>query len=338
VAAQAMLERVRIACPDARIEGFTVQQMAVRAGAHELIIGMTTDSLFGPVLLFGQGGVSVEVVADQALALPPLNRNLAHELISRTRIYRLLRGYRDRPAAAIDDIAMTLIKISQLVIDFADVTELDINPLFADEHGVLALDARIKVAPPKEIGSARLAIPPYPKHLEEMSALQDGTAYLLRPIRPEDEPAVLRLFERMTPDDVRLRFLAPLLQLSHQAAARLTQIDYDREMGLVAVARPFHGAEAQIQAAVRIAADPDNQKAEFAIMVQSDLKGRGLGSLLMKKIIAYAAERGIGEMVGQVLPEDRGMLELCRSLGFRRKDDADAGGPSFFEVRLNLKP
>ncbi len=323
VAAQAMLERVKVACPEAKIEGFTVQQMAVRSGAHELIIGMTTDHLFGPVMLFGQGGVSVEVVGDQALALPPLNLNLAHELISRTRVSRLLRGYRDRPASAIKDIELTLMKISQLVIDFADITDLDINPLFADEQGVLALDARIKVAPPTMAGSARLAIPPYPKHLEERTGLKDGTQYLLRPIRPEDEPALQRLFERMTPEDVRLRFFAPLRHLSHQAAARLTQIDYDREMGLVAVAKPFHGVSAEIQGAVRIAADPDNQKAEFAVMVQSDLKGHGIGTILMKKILDYARERGIVEIFGEVLRENNNMLNLCRDLGFSRKDNVE---------------
>ncbi|MEI6557791.1 MAG: bifunctional acetate--CoA ligase family protein/GNAT family N-acetyltransferase [Rhodospirillaceae bacterium] len=336
MAAQAMLERVKVACPDARIEGFTVQQMAVRTGAHELIIGMTDDHLFGPVILFGHGGVSVEVVADQALALPPLNLNLARELISRTRVYRLLRGYRDRPAAAMKDIALTLMKVSQLVIDFADITELDINPLFADEQGVLALDARIKVARPSEAGSARLAIPPYPKSLEEMSALKDGSQYLLRPIRPEDEPAIHRLFEHMTPEDIRLRFFAPMRRLSHQAAARLTQIDYDREMGLVAVAKPFHGPVSDIQGAVRIAADPDNQKAEFAVMVQSDLKGHGLGTILMKKIIEYAKGRGIGEIYGEVLRENHNMLNLCRDLGFSRKDDTE--DMSIVEVRLTLEP
>jgi len=335
VAALAMLERVRVACPDARIEGFTVQQMAVRSGAHELIIGMTNDHLFGPVILFGQGGVSVEVVGDQALALPPLNLNLARELISRTRVCRLLRGYRDRPAAALNDIALTLIKVSQLVIDFADITELDINPLFADQHGVLALDARIKVTPPKEPGSARLAIPPYPKHLEEMSCLTDGTEYLLRPIQPEDEPSIHRLFERMSPEDVRLRFFAPMSQLSHQAAARMTQIDYDREMGLVAVGRPFHGPACDIQGAVRIAADPDNQTAEFTMMVQSDLKGHGLGTILMKKIIGYARARGIGDIRGEVLREDKNMLALCNNLGFSTRDE-DESRPTI-AVRLTLK-
>ncbi len=235
--AVAMLDRVRSVKPDARIEGFTVQAMASKPGAHELIVGMADNPLFGPVLLFGQGGTSVEVVQDKALGLPPLNTNLAREMMSRTRVWKLLQGYRDRPPAAIDQVALTLIKISQMITDIAEIVELDINPLLADDAGVLALDARIKVAVPTvQPGTRRLAIRPYPKKLEERVKLNDGREYLLRPVRPEDEPIVHRMFEQMTPEDIRLRFFAPMKRLSHQMAARLTQIDYDREMALVAVA------------------------------------------------------------------------------------------------------
>ncbi|MEI8394501.1 MAG: bifunctional acetate--CoA ligase family protein/GNAT family N-acetyltransferase [Rhodospirillaceae bacterium] len=329
-----MLERCRLARPDANIEGFTVQQMAVRAGAHELIVGMTDDHLFGPVILFGQGGVSVEVVGDQALALPPLNLNLARELIARTRVSRLLRGYRDRPAAVMNDIALTLIKVSQLVADFPEISELDINPLFADHQGVLALDARIRIAPSKQEGATRLAISAYPKHLEEKARLKDTSEYLLRPIRPEDEPALQRLIGRMTPEDIRMRFFAPMRELSHQAAARLTQIDYDREMGIVAVAPPFKGPLSDIQGAVRVATDRRTHTAEFAVMVQSDLKGRGLGYLLMKKIIDYAKSRCISEIYGEVLRENHLMLSLARDLGFEQKSNGDE--PGVIEVRLKL--
>ena len=193
----AMLERVRSVKPDARIEGFTVQAMASKPGAHELIVGMADDPLFGPVLLFGQGGTSVEVVQDKALGLPPLNTNLAREMMTRTRVWKLLQGYRDRPPAAIDQVALTLIKISQMITDIAEIVELDINPLLADDAGVLALDARIKVAVPTvQLGTRRLAIRPYPKKLEERVKLNDGREYLLRPVRPEDEPIVHRMFEK----------------------------------------------------------------------------------------------------------------------------------------------
>ena len=227
-----------------------------------------------------------------------------------------------------------MIKISQLVIDFAEIAELDINPLFADDKGVLALDARIKVAPPKLPGATRLAIRPYPKHLEEMVRLKDGSEYLVRPIRPEDEPAVQRAFERMSPEDVRLRLHTPMSQLTHATVARLTQIDYDRDMGLVAVASPFHGAVAEIHGGVRISADPDGQTAEFWITVLSGVQGHGLGHLLMSKILAYARDRGIGEVYGRVLRENGGMLTLCRDLGFR---ELEAEGPTgMINVRLTL--
>ncbi|UEM21244.1 bifunctional acetate--CoA ligase family protein/GNAT family N-acetyltransferase [Skermanella mucosa] len=332
--AVAMLERVRALRPDADIEGFTVQAMASKPGAHELIVGVADDPLFGPVLLFGQGGTSVEVVQDKALGLPPLNTNLAREMMSRTRVWKLLQGYRDRPPAANDQVALTLIKVSQLITDIAEIVELDINPLLADDTGVLALDARIKVAVPALVpGSRRLAIRPYPKKLEKRVKLNDGREFLLRPIRPEDEPIIHRMFERMTPEDIRLRFFAPMKRLSHQMAAKLTQIDYDREMALVAVAQMADGQD-ELYGIVRIAADPDNQKAEYAVMVRSDMKGKGLGYVLMTQIIEYARSRGIGEVFGEVLRENTTMLAMCHELGFTRRENREE--PGVVEVRISL--
>ncbi|MBI1207564.1 MAG: GNAT family N-acetyltransferase [Azospirillum sp.] len=333
-AAVRMLTQVAKFKPNARIEGFTVQEMAVLDDPHELIVGMVNDHLFGPVILFGQGGTSVEVVGDKALALPPLNMNLARDLMSRTRIWKLLQGYRGRPPAELDAIAVALNMVSQLVIDFPQIQELDINPLFADPAGVVAIDARIRVTRTAEDGQKRLAIRPYPKDLEEIARLRDGRWFLLRPIRPEDEPLLHRMFERMTPEDIRLRFFAPMKQLSHQAAARMTQIDYDREMGLVAVAPGTDGIGEEMYGVVRIAADPDNVKAEYAVMVRSDLKGHGLGYLLMNKIIAYARDRGIGELFGEVLRENSTMLQVCSELGFIRRDHPEE--PSVVEVRCKL--
>ncbi|HZH26439.1 MAG TPA: bifunctional acetate--CoA ligase family protein/GNAT family N-acetyltransferase [Azospirillaceae bacterium] len=333
--AAAMLERVRAIKPDARITGFTVQEMAQKPDAHELIVGMVEDILFGPVLLFGQGGTAVEVLQDRALGLPPLNMNLARSMIGETRVSRLLMGYRSRPPARIDDIACTLIRISQLVSDFPEIAELDINPLFADHEGVLALDARIRVARPQLPGSARLAIRPYPKRLEKPIRLQDGTDLFLRPIRPEDEPLIHDMFARLTPEDIRLRFFAPMKRLSHPAAARLTQIDYDREMALVAVKRGGgrDGAD-EILGVVRITADPDNTKAEYAVLVRSDMKGRGLGYLLMREILDYARNRGIGTVFGQVLRENVNMLRMAGELGFHRHDDPQ--DPGLVEVEIDL--
>jgi acetyltransferase len=184
-----MLERLSALRPEATVEGFTVQRMARRPRSHELIVGTATDPVFGPVILFGQGGTAVELIQDRAVALPPLNATLAHELVSRTRIFKLLQGYRDRPPADMDAILETLIKLSQMTIDLPEVAEVDVNPLLADEDGVLALDARIRVAAAPEDGAGRLAIRPYPKELEETVLLRGGSTVLMRPIRPEDEPA-----------------------------------------------------------------------------------------------------------------------------------------------------
>ena len=322
LAAETMLATIRRRQPKARLEGFTVQPMIRRTHAHELIVGMVDDRQFGPVLLFGQGGTAVELLDDKALALPPLNMKLAHETMAETRIIRLLRGYRDRPAADLDAIALTLIKISQMVCDFAEIAELDINPLLADEKGVIALDARIRVAKPERRGTARLAIRPYPQELEQEMVVRDGSRYAVRPIRPEDGPALQALFARLAPEDIRMRFFSPLKSLPPALAARLTQIDYDREMALIASPilspTPGHGQapEAEISAVVRISCDPDNERAEYAILVRSDLKGRGIGYGLMNLIIAHARQRGVQEVFGDVLRENQPMLQLCRDLGF----------------------
>lgn len=326
--AEAMLERIRSAMPDARIEGFTVQEMAHRPGAQELILGMADDALFGPVILFGAGGVAVEVLDDKALALPPLNLNLAREAMARTRVYKLLKGFRHMAPADLDAVALAMTKVSQLIIDFPEVAELDINPLYADEAGVLALDARIKVKPLTERSLKRLAIRAYPKKLEHTVTLRSGREFLVRPIRPEDEPAIHDMIAATSVEDMRLRFFAPMRRLSHQMAARLTQIDYDREMALVAIPLDIIDPDkpGPIFGVVRITADPDNERAEYAVLVRSDMKGKGLGSRLMKEILAYAESRSIHEVFGEVLRENAGMLGLCRDLGFTFHDSAEDHG------------
>ncbi|WP_207455567.1 bifunctional acetate--CoA ligase family protein/GNAT family N-acetyltransferase [Azospirillum sp. SYSU D00513] len=332
--AEAMLARMREVAPEARIEGFTVQEMAVRPDAYELIVGMTDNEMFGPVLLFGEGGIGVEVVEDYALALPPLNMKLASDMMCQTRIWRQLQGYRSRAAVNTDAVALTLNKVSQLIVDVPEIAELDINPLLADADGVLALDARIRVGRPALPGARRLAIRPYPKMLEERITIKDGREFLVRPILPEDEPLIHDMIGHQTPEDLRLRFFAPMKRLSHKAAARLTQIDYDREMALVAVSPDEETGRTVIHGVVRITADPDNQRAEYAVMVRSDMKGQGLGYTLMGKILDYARSRGIREVFGEVLRENTTMLAMCRALGFVRKENMDE--PGVVEVRIEL--
>lgn len=324
-AAVAMLQLVHNARPEARIQGFTVQPMAARHNAHELIVGMTEDPQFGPVMLFGHGGTAVEVIADKALALPPLNLNLAREMMGRTRIIRLLEGYRGMPPADLEAIALTLVKVSQLACDMVEVAELDINPLLAGPRGVMALDARIRVRPSGRPAAERLAIRPYPKELEETVTLPDGQRLLLRPIRPEDEPAVHDLFRRLSPEEIRFRFLHTMKVLSHDLAARLTQIDYDRQMALV-LAEGGSQEAPTLCGGVRISADPDNTAAEFAILLRGDMTGMGLGPMLMRKIIDYARSRGIGEIYGEVLAENRTMRRLCEAFGFSFKAVPDDPG------------
>jgi acetyltransferase len=312
---------------------FSVQPMIQRSHAHELIVGMSVDPQFGPVLLFGHGGRATQVILDRSLALPPLNMNLAREMIAGTRIYRLLAGYRGIPAADLADIAATLVKVSQLVCDFSEIAELDINPLLCDPQGVLALDARLRVQPADGPAGRRLAICPYPTELEQNISLPDGQTLLLRPIRPEDEPAFQRFFTSLSPEDICLRFLHVMKLLPKTLAARLTQIDYDREMALVLTgcndtqSTDLHGV-------VRISADPDNEKAEFAIMLRGGKTGLGLGPMLMRRIIDYARGRGIGQIIGEVLNENRSMLALCKALGFQRRNDPDDPGVTLVSLQL----
>ncbi len=331
--AQVMKERIRERLPDATISGFTVQPMVHRPNAMELIVGVSDDIQFGPVILFGQGGTAVEVIQDKAIALPPLNMQLAREVMSRTRVCRLLEGYRGKPAADLDSIALTLIKVSQLISDIADIAELDINPLLADEQGVVALDARIKVVKSHLPAAQRLAICPYPKELEETLKLSDGQTLLLRPIRPEDEPAFQALFSRLSMDEIRMRFLHAMKILSHNMAARLTQIDYDREMALVLCEQTTQ-KEPELHGVVRIAADPDNARAEFAILIRRDMTGMGLGPMLMRRIVDYAKKRGIGEIFGEVLAENRSMLRICEAFGFKTRRDPEEPGVMIVSLAL----
>ena len=319
-AAEAMQRRVAETYPDAELQGFSVQPMVKRAGSWELIAGFTEDAQFGPVVLFGQGGTAVEVIKDQALGLPPLNLKLAREMVTRTRVYRQLQGYRDRQPADLDAIDLTLTRIAQLAADLSRVKELDINPLLASSEGVVALDARVRIGENGH-GSRRLAIRPYPRELEKIVTADDGQHYLLRPILPEDEPALHRAFSHLTPEQIRLRFFAPMKQLSHMAAARFTQIDYNREMALIITDPDKVPGEAELYGAVHIHADPDNETAEYSIIVRHDLTRQGLGRLLMEHVIDYARQRGIDEIVGDVLRENQPMLALCRQLGFEEHVD-----------------
>ncbi len=330
-AAENMLKNVRKLMPDAAVQGFTVQRMATRPGAHEVIVGVAPDPVFGPIILFGHGGTAVEVIGDRAVALPPLNMTLARELIARTRISKLLKGYRDQAAVNLDVLCQTLVQISQLIVDIPEIAELDINPLLVDENGVLALDARIRVA--RGSSGPGLAIRPYPKHLETDVSIDSGERLHIRPIRPEDEPAHIEFLSKLTPEDIRFRFFGQVGELPHSQLARLTQIDYDREMAFIAQTQGTDGSPVETLGVVRTVTDPSNDRAEFAIVIRSDIKGRGLGNILLQKMIDYCRDRGTRQMIGQILADNKAMLGLARQLGFQSKA---IPGESALEVVLDL--
>jgi acetyltransferase len=333
-AAEDILARARKLRPEARISGLIVQAMVVKAKARELIAGLADDPTFGTVIVFGRGGTAVEIINDKALALPPLDLHLARDLIEQTRVSRLLRAYRDVPAVEQDAVAKVLVKLAQMAADLPEIRELDINPLLADESGVVAVDARVAVGMPKRkfagSGPGNLAVRAYPSQWERHLALKGGRRIFVRPMRPEDEPAIHELLRHVTPQDLRLRFFAPMKEFTHQFIARLTQLDYARAMAFIA----FEEETRAPVGVVRIHSDSIYESGEYAILLRSDLKGIGLGWALMQLIIEYARSEGLKVISGDVLQENVVMLEMCRQLGFQIKPDPNE--PDICDVRMEL--
>jgi acetyltransferase len=321
VAATEILARAKALRPEARIAGVIVQAMVVRAKARELILGLADDPTFGTVVVFGRGGTAVEIINDKALALPPLDLQLAQSLIERTRVSRLLHAYRDVPAVKADAVPMVLVKLSQMAADIPEIRELDINPLLADETGVTAVDARVAVGrvEPKFKGSGpgNFAVRPYPSQWERHFRIKDSWRIFARPMRPEDEPLIHDFLRHVSSEDLRLRFFAPIKEFTHEFIARLTQLDYARAMAFVA----FDEATNELIGVVRIHSDSIYVSGEYAILLRSDLKGKGLGWELMQLIIEYARSEGLKQISGDVLRENVVMLEMCRNLGFEVKSD-----------------
>jgi acetyltransferase len=330
-AATAMLARVQRLKPLAVVEGFAVQAMVLRPQSQELIVGASIDPTFGPVLLFGQGGTAVEVLADRAMALPPLNEPLARALVQRTRVAKLLAGYRDTPAIDHAALYRVLMAVSQMLVDLPELAELDINPLLASAQGVVALDGRIRVSAGRPAGAAHFAIKPYPAQLEERVQWQ-GQPLLLRPIRPEDEAQHLAFLERLDPEDVRMRIFYSRRSIARSELARLTQIDYARETAFIATRQGEQGEETL--GVARALADPDNVNAEFGVIVRSDLKGQGLGRLLMDKLVLALRQQGTQKLVATVLQNNTRMLELGTALGLKLAEGQDEPGERRLEMVL----
>jgi acetyltransferase len=337
-ATRKMLERVAIEAPHARVDGVTIHPMVRRPNARELVMGVADDPTFGPVIVFGRGGKAVEVINDKALALPPLDLCLARGLIEQTRVVRALRDYRDVPAADIDAIALLLVKLSQLAADIPEIREIEFNPVLADAGGVVVIDARAAIAPfegrLRSGCNPRFAVAPYPKAQERRTTLKDGTPVQLRPVRPEDEEMYKVFFAHVSPEDIRLRFFAPVKEFSHAFIARLIQIDYARSFVCVAVDE----ITGLMLGVVRLMLDVDHEHGEYAILLRSDLKGQGLGWKLMKYMIETARAEGIRIVEGQVLSENEPMLSMNRALGFKIADDPAEHGVKKVTLDLTQPP
>lgn len=311
-----LMEKVSKRAPGARLDGVIVQPMADTSAGLELYLGLADDPVFGPVIVFGRGGVAVEAINDTALGMPPLDMRLAHQVIGETRAARLISGFRGRAAVDQDAVAQAMVRLSQLSADVPHIRSLDLNPMLASPRGLIVLDARIAVAP-TPIGDVtfdtnpRFTIRPYPRNWERRLELKSGDVVFVRPVRPEDEPAFARFFTHCTQEDLRLRFFSYVRDFSHKFIARLTQIDYARDMAFGAF-----DASGELIGVVRLHADPERETGEYAILLRSDLKGQGLGWALMRLVIEYGRAEHFTRIEGQVLAENTTMLAMCQALGF----------------------
>lgn len=314
------------------IDGILVEKMAAKG--YELLIGAHKDPVFGPVIAFGQGGISTEIIKDVQLGLPPLNMALARQVIENTRIYALLKGYRTVPAVDLEQLAFTLVKFSYLMMDFPEICEIDINPYISNEHGGVVVDAHIVLdpadAPRRRHDYHHLVISPYPAKYNKQVQLKDGTPTLLRPIRPEDEPLVERMFQLLSKESLYYRFFGYVPQVTHEFLARYTQNDYDREMAIIAEIE--EGGERKMIGVVRIIADAWMDSAEYAILIADPWQRQSLGYLLTDFILDIARDRGIRKIYASVLATNKGMIHLFEKRGFTIKRD----GFDAFYVELEL--
>jgi acetyltransferase len=307
---------------DARIEGVTLQPYFANPD-YEILLGAKRDSNFGPVILFGMGGIYTEVLKDRSLGLPPMNHLLARRLMEETKAYALLKGYRNRPAADIERLEEMIIRLSQLLIDFPEIAELDMNPVLIKDGDPVAVDARILLSPSAVSSSLHLVISPYPQEDESHVVSGDGRRIFVRPVKPEDAPLFTALFKTLSPTTIYHRFFGAIKELNSEMLARFTQIDYDREIALVAIDEDSQTDN--ILGVARIIGDPDAKTGEFAVLVGDAWQGKGIGSNLLEKCLAIAEKQGFRTVNGIVLHENKNMLALGKKLGFEIRKASDSG-------------
>lgn len=332
-AAQAIIERVTELYPEAQIQGLLVQSMANRAGSQELRVAIEQDPIFGPLILLGEGGVEWQVDTTAAVALPPLNMALARYLV-----INAIKSGKIQPRSGlkplnIQELSHFLVQVSHLLLDCPQITRLDIHPLLVSDNEFTLLDVVMELAPLQGLPHQKLSIRPYPNELEETFFLKDNTPCFIRPILPEDEPLLKSFINQVTKEDLYYRYFSEISEFTHDSLANMTQIDYDREMAFVALRNI--DTQPEIIGVTRAMADPDNQQAEFAILVRSDLKGNTLGHQLMIKLINYTREHGIKQLSAITMPENRKMISLAKKLGFKIDVQLDEG---IVNLDLQLEP
>lgn len=311
-----LMDEYREHFPQSGFLGFAVQRSYQHVGGIEFSVGITRDELFGPLVVCGAAGAQVNIMTDRQIALPPLNMVLARELLRRTYMYKLLKEHSLKPEEDIRAVSETLVTLSQIVIDIPEIRGLEISPLLFNEQGAVAVNISINL----DDRPGRPIIQPYPRELEEWIVLpRSGRRVIIRPVLAEDEPAHRSFHEYQSPESIRYRFFQYRKHFSREDVAQMVQIDYDREMVFIANAPRLDGEGEETLGTVRTWTDADNLRCEFAVMVDDRMKGEGLGVALMQKMIDYCRARGTMEMIGNVLPDNRPMLQLAEHLGFETR-------------------
>ena len=329
-----LIERVQRNRPDANLAGVTVEAMHRTTNGREVMVGVISDPVFGPVISFGAGGTFVEVMDDAAIAIPPINDSLARNLINRTKISKALGEFRNMPAANKDSLVDVLLRVSNMACELPWLREMDINPLILDEHGAMAVDARIVVGIPKPSPDAyaHMAIHPYPADLESTFQLPDGRDVTIRPIRPEDAEIEQDFIRNLSDEAKYFRFMHAVHELTPEMLVRFTQIDYDREMALIVVTWE-DGKEVE-HGVARYVTNPDQNSCEFAVVISDEFQGHGIGQRLMTRLMEIARARGLDMMEGEVLTANHRMLELVRSMDFQVQRSTENPGVQYVWTKL----